>query len=178
MNTAQPIIPVAGRTCGDCAMCCKLPEIKALDKPRDTWCIHCSTRKKCDAYETRPTPCRDFYCGYMLHAEFGEEWHPLTSRMMVSLNSAGGHFFVQVDPARPDAWRKAPYYQQLKSMARANNPQGLQVIVAIGQRYVVVLPERDEDIGTVTDEDTVSFSITQTINGPITEVHKTKINPA
>jgi len=47
-------------------MCCKLPKIKELNKPEGEWCVNCTTRRGCDAYDTRPTPCRTYFCYYML----------------------------------------------------------------------------------------------------------------
>ena len=102
MTTTITLVP--GRSCDGCSMCCKLPEIKALTKPRDTWCTHCSTHKKCDIYLDRPEPCRDYYCGWMRLAKLPEEWRPLDSRMMINFTEDGRHLFIHVDPSRPDAW--------------------------------------------------------------------------
>ena len=165
--------PVPGRQCGECALCCKLPEIRALNKPANSWCQHCSTKKSCAAYESRPQACRDFYCGYMTQDGIPEAWHPLKSRMMVV--PSGEHVFIHVDPARADAWKKAPYYAQLKQWARANNAVGKQVFINIAGRHIVVLPDRDEDIGFVADDETVSFTTHQTPSGPVTQVSKVKL---
>lgn len=172
--SATPII-VQGRNCDGCAMCCKIPEIKALSKPKGAWCTHCSTRQKCDSYLERPEACRNFHCGYLLQADIGEEWRPLTSRMMITYTEDGQHLFVQVDPTRPDAWRRAPYLQQLKSWARINNPRGQQIIVSVGNRYIVIYPDREEDLGTVGEDETVTFTVDQTPSGLRTHAQKVKI---
>ncbi len=57
-----------GRSCGDCRVCCKLPDIPELSKPRDTWCQHASKAKGpggCTQYESRPGVCREFSCGWL-----------------------------------------------------------------------------------------------------------------
>ena len=164
-----------GRSCGDCALCCKLLDIKALDKPGGEWCPHCSTRQKCDIYLSRPETCDTFNCGYITQSGVGEEWYPGRSRMIINVAGDGEHVFIIVDPARPDAWRKAPYYQQMKQWALANNGTGKQIIISINRRYIVIFPDREVDIGTVGDDETVTFTVTQTIAGPVTEAHKTKI---
>ncbi len=79
-----------GRSCGDCRVCCKLPDIPELNKPRDSWCPSISKSKAkgcggCGRYETRPQVCRDFSCGWL--SGLGEEqdrpdklgvlWQPL-----------------------------------------------------------------------------------------------------
>jgi hypothetical protein len=155
VNTALTLVP--GRSCDDCAMCCKLPDIKALSKPRDTWCSHCSTRKRCDIYDARPEPCREYYCGWMRLAQLPDAWRPLDSRMIINFTEDGRHLFVHVDPARPDAWRKAPYFQQLRELARVNNPRGGQVVVSIGERYLVIFPDREVDIDDLTADEKAAF---------------------
>jgi hypothetical protein len=170
----EPIALVPGRSCEGCAMCCKLPFIKALDKPRDTWCSHCSTRKQCDIYDARPEPCRDYYCGWMRLAKIPQEWRPIDSRMIINFTEDSRHLFIHVDPARPDAWRRKPYLQHLRELARVNNPNGGQVIVSIGEHYIVVFPDREFDLGTMSDDETVTFTVTETLNGPVTEATKVK----
>ena len=168
-----PLTP-STRSCGDCTMCCKLLRIEVLNKPALEWCTHCSTRKGCDIYETRPEPCRTFHCGYITHAGFGEEWKPTTARMMIVTRF--DHIFFHVDPIRPDAWKQKPYYQQLKSLARSNNANGTHIIVRIKNRFIVVVPERDIDLGEIDDNETIGFNLTQTPQGPVTHVIVSKQN--
>ena len=52
------------RECGDCNMCCKLPNI---NNPKNfkkdyTWCKHCEIGVGCKIYELRPKVCKDFQC--------------------------------------------------------------------------------------------------------------------
>jgi hypothetical protein len=173
--SVTPVALVPGRSCEGCAMCCKIPEIKALNKPRNVWCTHCSTRQKCDIYLDRPQTCHNFNCAYLTTPGIGEEWRPITSRMMITYTPDGKHLFVQVDPSRPDAWRKAPYHQQLRNWARINNPQGQQIIVNIDGRYIVIYPDREVDLGTVSEDETVIFTVNHTENGPTTTAQKVKL---
>lgn len=53
------------RTCGTCAACCKTHALWRLKKPNFTWCQHCSTRKSCDIYATRPGGCVEFRCTWL-----------------------------------------------------------------------------------------------------------------
>lgn len=58
----------AERACGDCRICCKLPDIPELNKPRDTWCRHTSLRDGtpgCSIYDDRPGVCREFRCAWL-----------------------------------------------------------------------------------------------------------------
>lgn len=55
--------PVPRRECGACTACCTVPTIEPLGKPADTLCSHC-TSGGCSIYESRPVPCRTFFCGW------------------------------------------------------------------------------------------------------------------
>lgn len=145
MQTAQPAIPVAGRTCGDCAMCCKLGTIAEVNKKDGEWCQHCSTRQHCDIYETRPQVCRDYYCQYML-SDLSEEWRPTTAKLMVSVMNSGA-VSITVDPARPDAWKKEPYYSFIRRWATQR-----QTLVLVGTRVYAVYDDRIDDLGVLDDE--------------------------
>ncbi len=140
----NPPIPVAGRQCGDCAMCCKLGSIKEVNKPDGQWCQHCSTRKGCDIYETRPEVCRTYYCYYML-STLNEDWRPTTCKFMVSIMQ-GNLVYVTVDPSRPDAWKKEPYYSSIRNWATKK-----RVVVLIGLQALAVYPDRTDDLGRLED---------------------------
>lgn len=146
----QPVIPVAGRSCEGCAMCCKLSSIDDVNTKAGEWCQHCSTRKCCDIYESRPNVCRAYYCYYML-STLGEEWHPMTSKIM--LTALPDLMIVSVDPARPDAWRKEPYFKNLQEWSKQ-----MRVQVSIKQYTYAIYPDHIDDLGIV-DEDHFVASI-------------------
>jgi len=58
------------KECGDCHLCCKLPQLNDLDnnmiKPSYSWCKNCTIGKGCDIYETRPDNCKGFKCLYKM----------------------------------------------------------------------------------------------------------------
>jgi hypothetical protein len=114
-------VPVApGRSCGKCSMCCKLLHINELNKPANKWCSHCKPGQGCSIYETRPTICRTFGCGWLMSETVGPEWYPLQSHMILSIAPFNGVLTctVTVDPRYPWVWQEQPYYAQLKQMAR------------------------------------------------------------
>lgn len=59
---SDQLITIQSRECSGCTMCCKLPELKELQKPRDTWCAHCAIGKGCTIYSERPQGCITFEC--------------------------------------------------------------------------------------------------------------------
>jgi Fe-S-cluster containining protein len=135
------------RSCDGCTLCCKILSVEALDKPQGVWCVHCKTGSGCTFYDNRPTACRVFHCEYLLQPSLSEDWKPSHSRLMVTADAIENRITVHVDPARPDAWRRHPYYGTMKDWSRhAAGNQG-QVVVTIGKRAIVIFPDRDVDLG-------------------------------
>ena len=167
MATTLPIIPVAGRSCEGCAMCCKLGTIEEVGKPDGQWCKHCSTRVKCDIYETRPFVCRDYYCAYML-SDLSEDWRPTKSKLMVS-SMYDGSIYVMVDPSRPDAWKQAPYHSLIVKWSEQR-----RVLVFVGLKATAVYPTHVEELGMidekyalrVIEETTPSGTVRRTVRVP------------
>lgn len=53
------------RECGDCNLCCKLPNIDNGKFKKDyTWCKHCEIGVGCKIYPQRPKICKDFECAW------------------------------------------------------------------------------------------------------------------
>ena len=155
---------VEGRSCKDCTLCCKLLGIAELEKPRATWCTHCDVKAGCKIHGAHPAECRDFYCGYLTNAALDESWAPTRSKMVLVYDEVHApRLSVHVDPARPDAWRKEPYYSQIKRWAVAAARRRGQVIVWQGRSTVAVLTDRDKDLGEVRPD---QFIITSARQGP------------
>ena len=138
----------ATRSCGTCTLCCKLFDIRALNKPQFEWCKHCAVGEGCRIYEQRPDECREFNCGWLMDATLGEEWKPSRSRIVLSLE--GRMIGVHVDPSRTDAWRKDPYHAQIRAWAtRAAQTGEGRVIIWEGPDAIVLLPHADKRLGKV-----------------------------
>jgi hypothetical protein len=148
-------------------MCCKLLGIEALAKPRLAWCQHCKVGEGCGIYDSaeRPTECAAFYCAWLVNASLGPEWRPAESKMMISFDAPANRVVVHVDPARGDAWRKAPHYPQIKNMAnRALRNQG-HLLVLQGRQGFVVLPDREVSLGAVNDDAVIVITHNRTPAG-------------
>lgn len=160
---SQPIPTTSKRTCGDCAMCCKLPDVPELNKKGGEWCPNCVNYKGCGIYDTRPQTCRTFFCVYVMDELVREEWNPMKSKMVLAFRTGlqKMQISVMVDPSRPDAWRKDPYITDLRSWAR-----GFYVIICIAERRIAVLPDHEKDFGIVQDGDLIDFIDEETPNGP------------
>jgi hypothetical protein len=136
-------------------MCCKVPYIEEFRKPPGVWCHHAVAGKGCAIYESRPNSCRAFHCRWLLDGNAGPEWKPDRAKFVVYLQRNGVNLQVAVDPGFPQAWRKPPYYEWLKQWAREGAERGAFVFVRIGERMIAMLPDREEDIGEVGNQDEV-----------------------
>jgi hypothetical protein len=142
-----PTIRAGG--CGGCTLCCKVMSVPAIDKAAGAWCQHCKAGTGCGIYDTRPTACADFMCGFLTTPSLGEEWRPVTSRLIIETNKEEGTTLVYVDPARPDAWKRQPYYAALQNWARWALAHKQRVVVRTGTRTIMVMPDHAIDFGTV-----------------------------
>ncbi|WP_137131287.1 hypothetical protein [Rhizobium sp. FY34] len=135
---ADAIEEPAARRCGTCTLCCRLPDIDALDKPANAWCRHCVAQEGCRIYEARPQLCRDFHCHWLSSQRLGRHWEPAVTGMMVY--EQGAQVTVLVDPDRADAWRAEPFVGELRQWAAAVEVQGGYVIVFAGDTVTRIRP--------------------------------------
>jgi hypothetical protein len=173
--------PVPGRACGSCTLCCKTVAVAELAKPAGTCCLHALRGKGCAIYGSRPAGCRDFYCEWMLTRALGPEWRPDRARFALMVTPTG-HLAACVDPAFPSAWRRPPYYQILRRWARERAESRWSswpgVDVWIGERCVIILPDGEKDLGTVTAEEEVRIDCKMTPAGPVYSVEKFRARSA
>ncbi len=177
VTTAESEV-VPGRACGTCTLCCKVIAVVDFDKPPGVWCPHCVRSKGCGIYETRPRDCRTFFCHWMVEKGLGPEWKP--ERAKFALVTTRGGITAFVDPGFPGAWRASPYFETLKRWAleglRAAN--GVRVVaVRIGVRTIVLLPDREVDMGEVGPGETLRLRPTPGGDIGIEKV-KTESSPA
>ena len=140
------------RDCGGCTLCCKVLAIPELEKPKDVWCRHCSIGEGCTIYTGRPKPCREFDCGWLQSEGIPDHWYPAKSKMVMAFELDGRRIVVHVDPSRANAWRQSPYYDDLRQLAADG---GRQVVIYVGTRATVILPDREIDLGTCTENDRI-----------------------
>ena len=158
MQTDQAPHLVAGRACGTCMMCCKVPAIAEFAKPPGVWCRHAVSGKGCNIYADRPVSCRSFYCLWMQDESFGPEWKPEKAKFVVYVQHNGVNLQIAVDPSFPNAWTRPPFYAQIKTWAAEGAAQGRFVFVRIGMRMIALLPDREVDLGRVEAEDDIVVS--------------------
>lgn len=166
---------VAGRSCNDCTMCCKLLAVESIEKPRAVWCPHCNQKRGCKIYENRPEECGAFYCGYRRIDHLDERWKPSKSKFVINYEEDTGRIVVHVDPVRPEAWRMEPFYGVLKQWSLTAVRRNSMVIVWVGDHATLVYPDYDKDLGKVRDEQMFVPVERMTPRGP--ETHFDLVEP-
>lgn len=146
---------VEGRECGSCTLCCRVLGIGEILKPPGQTCPDCAVGEGCTIYDRRPRTCRDFYCGFLLMKDLGEEWRPSQSKLILLFDGEDNRVRVHVDADHPDAWRREPYYSKLKQWAVIAIPHRTQIIVRVGDHAFAILPERDIDLGIMGEDDVI-----------------------
>jgi hypothetical protein len=126
-------------------------EVEEFAKPKGRWCTHAVRGSGCSAYDRRPSPCRAFFCAYLARADVPETWRPEHCHIVLVQEDGGRRLIAHVDPDFPDAWRQAPHYDDLKRWAQA----GLQVAVYVDKRVIVLLPDRETDLGVVRPDEQI-----------------------
>jgi hypothetical protein len=96
------------------------------------------------------------------------------SKIVLAVTTNGLRLAAHVDPQRPDAWRKEPYYSQLKRWAEKALPHRGQVVIRIARRAIVLFPDKEVDLGIVGEEEHIVTS-EQKIFGR-TEYHAHKMH--
>ena len=172
---------VAGRSCGSCSLCCKVVAVEEIAKPIGAWCQHCHRQKGCAIYEQRPPSCRMFICQWMLAAELGAEWKPDRAKFAMLKSAGGRHLTVFADPGNPSTWRRSPYYENLKHWATqgVRNTADLHLVdVMIGPRCIVILPDREVELGNLGSDEMIHLACRNTAAGVVFDASKIKRTPA
>ena len=153
----------APRQCGDCSLCCKVLGIPELDKPKDSWCPNFLAGTGCRIYATRPPSCHNFVCRWLSDPMMGPEWKPSVCKMVV--DSRPSLFVVHVDPAVSRPWRAEPYFSVLKRLSAQGLTKGTIVMVIERRRTIVILPDREVDMGILNAGDRIALERVQTPSG-------------
>ena len=167
---------VAGRECGTCTLCCKVAAVEEVDKPNGVWCSHCVPGKRCTVYDQRPASCRSFYCQWMVEKGLGPEWKPERAKFALVRTEGGRRLTALVDPGFPSAWRRAPYYENLKQWAveaARRAPEVYLVDVLNGHRSIVICPIAMWKWGR-RDDEVLHLAYRTTAMGQITEVSRSR----
>lgn len=149
--------PAFKRSCGTCTLCCKVYGIEATQSPIGAWCKHCEPGKGCGIWETRPDFCRQFHCNWIMMDWLGEEWRPDISKIVFTIEPNSGFLMFQVDPGTPDAWKREPYYSQIKRWSAEGLPRAKCTLVFVDKQATLVLPDADQPLGELGPQDRINI---------------------
>ncbi len=122
------------KSCDGCGLCCKLIGVKELEKAPHVWCRYFKRDKGCAVYEVRPGGCADFACDWLLDDQLDEAWKPDRAGFVLHTSGGGKTLNVDVDPANPTAWKRAPYAETLALWARRGAAEGMEVLIWVARR--------------------------------------------
>ena len=138
----------AGKACDGCDLCCRLYEIDELAKPAHSVCVHARPEGGgCGIHGVHPKPCQTFECMWLTQADLNALWRPSVAGFV--LRTEGTCLYVDVDPGRRGAWRREPYYAQIKAWSEAIR-DGRGMVTVEDHGIFVIFPERDVFLGRLT----------------------------
>lgn len=144
MNLEASVVP--GKTCGSCAMCCKVYEFTGLAKTPKGWCENFKPGTGCSIYADRPDSCRAYFCNWMLLDPLGPEWKPDSCKFVMTYDPSRS-VMVQVDPNFPTAWRSKPFYTAFREWAVRLKAENRFIFIFVGRNLTVITAEGEYDLG-------------------------------
>lgn len=159
-------------------MCCKVLTIRELDKPAGTWCRHVNPSKGCGIYGSHPHVCQAFQCLWLMKPEIPQDQRPDRSKVVLVTRHDDGQdrLIAYCDPGSPLAWRREPMYGFLKKQAQATWGSNKMIFAKAGDRFWLVTPSADIDLGEVHER--ASFSIQAAADGKTARITKKPASPA
>ncbi len=113
---------VSPRACGPCTFCCEVLHGAPPPKPAD------------------------FQCIWTFAAPLDESWRPDRCRFVLRSGPAE-ELVIDVDPAAPGAWKREPFYGQIKAWSTRVALPIRPVLVRSAGHVYVVFPEGEVDLG-------------------------------
>ena len=94
----------------------------------------------------------------------GPEWKPSVCKMV--LDSRPRMLTVHADPAVSQPWRAEPYYSVLKRLSAQGLTRNVIVLVIEKRRSMVMLPDREVDLGVLAPGVRIAMERVMTAHGP------------
>ncbi|WP_443747967.1 hypothetical protein [Asticcacaulis solisilvae] len=131
------------KVCGECTLCCKVYEIEDFEKKPGTVCHHVRPEGGCGVWGLHPKICQEFKCLWLKHDDMNGLWRPDHAGFVLRLEPNGTTLAIDVDHDRPDAWRREPYYSQIKLWSEVMPKNEGLVLVYAPEGLYVVTPMED-----------------------------------
>ena len=121
-------MPIPGRACGSCTMCCKVLHIEEFSKPAGKLCASCVAGGGCAIYAARPQVCRDYECEWLMERSLPVALKPEKVGTILMVDPDTDQYQAVCDPEKPNAWRHPLVFKHLLAMAR----DGHVVVAKVG----------------------------------------------
>ena len=139
-------------------LCCKVvDQSPATSRPANG--AHTPARLRLRASTRATVRVPRAFCEWMIAQGLGEEWKPERAKFALFVRNNGTRMTAHVDPGAPNAWKREPYYTNFKRWAAeggSRTPIHL-VDVMIGERLIVVLPDREIEFGVLRPDQSVQM---------------------
>ncbi len=139
----RPPAKASLKVCGECTLCCKVYEIEDFEKKPGTVCHHVRPEGGCGVWGLHPKICQEFKCLWLKHDDMNGLWRPDHAGFVLRLEPNGTTLAIDVDHDRPDAWRREPYYNQIKLWSEVMPKNEGLVLVYAPEGLYVVTPMED-----------------------------------
>jgi Fe-S-cluster containining protein len=127
--------------------------VHEIAKPGGVWCPHARPGAGCAIYGSHPNACRSFVCAWLENPELDESWKPEACGFVLRTEDDGRRLCIDVDAARPDAWREAPFHEALKAWAFDRLRRGGHAVVYVEDKVIALFPEEELDLGRLAQGD-------------------------
>ncbi len=154
------------KECGDCTLCCTVYDIPDLEKKAGHACFNTKGDGGCSVWGLHPQICQDFKCLWLKHDDMSGIWRPDHAGFVLRLEPNGTTLAVDVDPARPNAWRVAHYYEQLKIWSEVMPRNEGLVLVYAPEGLYVITPMEDLFLKAPKRGDILETGMEQSLFGP------------
>ncbi len=135
---AAPSRRASLKMCGECNLCCKVYDVEDLEKKAGHHCHNSGREGGCGIWGLHPKSCQEFKCLWLKHDDMSGLWRPDNAGFVMRLEAGGRNLILDVDPDRPDAWKREPYYSQIKLWSEIMpRNEGLVLCYAPEALYVV-----------------------------------------
>jgi hypothetical protein len=138
------------KACGDCSLCCTVYEREDFEKKAGHDCHHTRSDASpnggsCGIWGLHPASCQSFKCLWLKHEDLDGLWRPDVAGFVMT--HEGTTLYIDVDPARPDAFMHEPYYSQFRQWSAVAWGEGAhsegRVIARHHERLCVITPDEE-----------------------------------
>lgn len=111
-----------------------------------------------------------------MQEDLPDYWHPRLCHIVLTFDWTRNRLNAYVDPVAAEAWLEGPHYSDLKQWAARMAAHRGQVVVKIGPRAVVILPDHHVDLGVVAEDEVIVTAEKQTPDGLVLDALKMKLD--